>query len=41
MKREDGTARLLEGDTDQVVRQIADLYVERNDATNPKTRATG
>ena len=32
MKREDGTARLLEGDTDQVVRQIADLYIERNDA---------
>jgi hypothetical protein len=32
MKREDGTARLLEGDTDQVVRQIADVYIERNDA---------
>jgi hypothetical protein len=32
MKREDGTARLLEGDTDQVVRQIADLYIERDDA---------
>jgi hypothetical protein len=32
MKREDGTARLLEGDTDQVVRQIADLYIERRDA---------
>ena len=32
MKREDGTARLLEGDYDQVVRQIADLYIERDDA---------
>jgi hypothetical protein len=32
MKREDGTAGLLEGDTDQVVRQIADLYIERRDA---------
>jgi hypothetical protein len=32
MKREDGTAQLLEGDTDQVVRQIADLYIERDDA---------
>jgi hypothetical protein len=32
MKRADGTARLLEGDTDQVVRQIADLFIERNDA---------
>jgi hypothetical protein len=31
-KREDGTARLLEGDTDQVVRQIADVYIERTDA---------
>jgi len=32
MKRQDGTARLLEGDYDQVVRQIADLYIERDDA---------
>ena len=43
MKREDGTARLLEGDTDQVVRQIADLYIERNDALksqHPSYRVT-
>jgi hypothetical protein len=32
MKREDGTAKFLEGDADQVVRQIADLYIERSDA---------
>lgn len=31
MKREDGTAKLLEGDYDQVVAQIADFYIERND----------
>ena len=31
MKREDGTATLLEGDYDQVVGQIADFYIERND----------
>ena len=31
MKREDGTATLLEGDYDQVVGQIADFYLERND----------
>lgn len=31
MKREDGTARLLDGDYDQVVRQIADFYIERSD----------
>jgi hypothetical protein len=43
MKREDGTARLLEGDTDQVVRQIADLYIERSDALksqHPSYRVT-
>jgi hypothetical protein len=43
MKREDGTARLLEGDTDRVVRQIADLYIERNDALksqDPSYRVT-
>jgi hypothetical protein len=32
MKRADGTAKLLEGDYDQVVRQIADLAIERDDA---------
>ena len=31
MKREDGTATLLEGDYDQVVGQIADFYIGRND----------
>lgn len=31
MKREDGTATLLEGDYDQVIAQIADFYIERND----------
>jgi hypothetical protein len=31
MKREDGTARLIEGDYDQAVAQIADFYIERND----------
>ena len=32
MKREDGTARLVGGDRDQVVSAIADLYLERRDA---------
>jgi hypothetical protein len=41
MKREDGTARLLEGDTDQVVRQIADLYIERNDALKAQDPSYG
>ena len=41
MKREDGTAQLLEGDYDQVVRQIADLYIERDDALRRRIRATG
>ena len=41
MKREDGTARLLEGDTDQVVRQIADLYIERDDALKAQDPSYG
>ena len=41
MKREDGTARLLEGDYDQVVRQIADLYIERNDALKAQDPSYG
>jgi hypothetical protein len=41
MKREDGTARLLEGDTDQVVRQIADLYIERDDALKTQDLSYG
>ena len=41
MKREDGTAKLLEGDTDQVVRQIADLYIERNDALKAQDPSYG
>ena len=41
MKREDGTARLLEGDTDQVVRQIADLYIERTDALKSQDPSYG
>jgi hypothetical protein len=41
MKREDGTARLLEGDTDQVVRQIADLYIERDDALKTQDPSYG
>ena len=32
MKREDGTALLVGGDQDQVVEQIADLYIARRDA---------
>ena len=31
MKREDGTAMLVGGDQDQVIRRIADLYIERRD----------
>jgi hypothetical protein len=31
MKREDGTARLIGGDQDQVVQRIADFYIERRD----------
>jgi hypothetical protein len=41
MKREDGTARLLEGDTDQVVRQIADVYIERRDALKSQDPSYG
>ena len=41
MKREDGTARLLEGDTEQVVRQIADLYIERDDALKTQDPSCG
>jgi hypothetical protein len=41
MKREDGTARLLEGDADQVVRQIADLYIERDDALKTQDPSYG
>ena len=41
MKREDGTARLFEGDTDQVVRQIADLYIERSDALKSQDPSYG
>jgi hypothetical protein len=32
MKREDGTARLMGGDHDEVLGQIADLYMSRRDA---------
>ena len=31
LKREDGTARLIGGDQDQVVQRIADFYIERRD----------
>ncbi|WP_317216150.1 hypothetical protein, partial [Gluconobacter sp. GP1] len=31
MKRKDGTIRLVGGDHDQVVEQIADLYLRRRD----------
>jgi hypothetical protein len=41
MKREDGTAKLLEGDTDQVVHQIANLYVERDDALKTQDPSYG
>src|SRR5208337_3741635 len=41
MKREDGTASLLEGDYDQVVRQIADLYIERDDALKAQDPSCG
>ena len=41
MKREDGTARLAEGDYDQVVRQIADLYIERTDALQARDKTLG
>jgi hypothetical protein len=41
MKREDGTAKFLEGDADQVVRQIADLYIERSDALKAQDSSYG
>jgi hypothetical protein len=41
LKREDGTTRLLEGDTDQVVRRIADLYIERDDALRAQDPSYG
>jgi hypothetical protein len=36
MKRKDGTARLIEGDYDQVVEKIADFYMARNDRLRAK-----
>jgi len=32
MKRDDGTATLVDGDYDQVVKAVADLYMQRSDA---------
>lgn len=32
MKRDDGTAKLIDGDYDQVVQKIADVYIARSDA---------
>ena len=43
LKREDGTARLIGGDQDQVIERIADLYMERRDvlrAANSKRGVT-
>ncbi|VFU17594.1 MobF family relaxase [Methylocella tundrae] len=41
MKREDGTAHLVEGDYDQVVHKIADLYIERTDALQAADKRMG
>lgn len=41
MKRQDGTARLLDGDYDQVVGQIADFYIERTDNLRMIDKALG
>jgi conjugative relaxase-like TrwC/TraI family protein len=41
MKREDGTAHLIEGDYDQVVKKIADLYIERTDALRAVDNRSG
>jgi hypothetical protein len=41
MKREDGTARLVEGDYEQVVRQIADFVIERNDLLRSIDKSLG
>jgi hypothetical protein len=43
MKREDGTASLLEGDYEQVIHRIADFYIARQDqlrAKNPHLNVT-
>ena len=41
MKREDGTARLIGGDQDQVIDRIADLYMERRDVLRAAGSARG
>ena len=41
MKREDGTAHLVEGDYDQVVQKIADLYIERTDTLQTADKRMG
>jgi len=41
MKRDDSTAELVDGDYDQVVQKIADLYIERSDALAAQDPALG
>ena len=41
MKRGDGTAQLVDGDYNQVVQKIADLYIERSDALAAQDPALG
>ncbi|WP_294542205.1 MobF family relaxase [uncultured Rhodoblastus sp.] len=41
MKRDDGTAQLIDGDYDQVIRKIADLYIARSDALTAQDPALG
>ena len=41
MKRDDGTAKLVDGDYDQVVQKISDLYIARSDALAAQDPALG
>ena len=41
MKRDGGPAGLVDGDYDQVVQKIADLYIERSDALAAQDPALG
>ena len=41
MKRDDGTAQLVDGDYDQVIQKVADLYIARSDALAVQDPALG
>ena len=41
MKRDDGTAELVDGEYDQVVQRIADLYIARSHALAVQDSALG